>query len=66
MSVCGCVADYLRVSNQVWLIGKFQPVVNKHVPLGGDAVVFSVPDPMDHAKRPDLHITEGACTHSNT
>lgn len=43
----------------MWVIGKFQPSANEHVPLGGEAVVFTVPDPMDRAKRPDLHITNG-------
>lgn len=44
---------------KLWVIGKNQPAVHDHIPHGGEAVVFSVPDPMRAQRRPDLFITNG-------
>lgn len=44
---------------RLWIIGKWQPQVHDHIPHKGEVVVFSVPDPMDPGRRPDLNITDG-------
>ena len=44
----------------IWIIGKWEPQVNAHIPSKGLVVVFSVPDPINIKQRPDLTVIDGA------
>ena len=56
-----CRADTLACGAGIgtWVIGKYDHAVNDHMPIGCEAVIFSVRDPVNQRKRPDIHVTSG-------
>ena len=48
-----------------WIIGEYDPEVNDHMPSRAEAVVFSVPDPVNQRHRPDVQVTPGEYWHKH-
>lgn len=47
-----------------WIVGKYDPRVNQHIPSEALACVFSVPNPLTlRGDRPDVTVVEGATMH---
>lgn len=54
-------ADSLEAGKEIslWIIGKYQPIVNQYIPHAANVVVFSIPNPVDRSTRPDIHLIDG-------